>query len=119
MQDDLEAFFIAVISLATQEKKARGCLISCVLSDSAGVNPKFRAELDRRFADLEARIRVRLEHEDPETGDISARALVIASIARGIMLRARAGTPRAMFKRVAADAQRLLLSYWEKSLSST
>lgn len=108
LQEDLAAFFVAVISLATQEEKARGCLISCVLSDSAGANPKLRAELDRRFSDLEARIMARLEHEGQETVDASARSIVVASIARGIMLRARAGTPRAMLERVAADAQRLL-----------
>lgn len=119
LKEDLEAFFVAVIGLATQEEKARGCLISCVLSDSAGVNPKFRAELDRRFAVLEARIKDRLEHEGQETVDASARSIVIASIARGIMLRARAGTPRAMLERVAADAHRLLFSDWAKSLSDT
>lgn len=108
LRDDLASFFAAVVELATSEPEARGCLISCVLADAAGTNPRFRAELERRFLALEARIRDRLEAADPQSGDIPARAVVIASIARGLMLRARAGADRDLLENAAAEAVRLL-----------
>lgn len=108
LREDLDAFFAAVIDLATSEPKARGCLISCVLADAAGTNPRFRAELDRRFSALEYRIRDRLEAESVQTGDIPARAVIIASVARGLMLRARAGASRDLLEQAAAEAVRML-----------
>lgn len=57
---------------------------------------------------LEARIRARLETAPGQQGDISARAVVIASIARGLMLRARAGAGRATLQAAADEALRLL-----------
>lgn len=108
LRDDLEAFFAAVVDLATSEPEARGCLISCVLADAAGTNPRFRAELERRFFALEARIRDRLEAADPQASNIPARAVMIASIARGLMLRARAGADRDLLESAAAEAVRLL-----------
>ncbi|MDD7969644.1 TetR/AcrR family transcriptional regulator [Roseinatronobacter alkalisoli] len=108
LRDDLAAFFSAVIELATSEPKARGCLISCVLADAAGTNPRFRAELERRFLALENRIRERLEAAGPEAGDIPARAVMIAAIARGLMLRARAGAGRDFLEQAAAEAVRVL-----------
>ena len=97
LADDLRAFFAAVADLATSEPEAPGCLISCVLADAAGTNPAFRALLDRRFAELEARLTTRLNagRSELERGaDTEALALVLASVARGIMLRARAGAER-------------------------
>jgi len=108
LRDDLASFFSAVVDLATSEPEARGCLISCVLADAAGTNPRFRAELERRFFALEARIGDRLEAAGPQTGDIPARAVMIASIARGLMLRARAGASRGLLEKAAAEAVRLL-----------
>lgn len=108
LHDDLGAFFAAVITLATSDPEARGCLISCVLADAAGTNPQFRSELDRRFLALEHRIRDRLEAESLQTGDIPARAIMIASIARGLMLRARAGATRDLLEQAAAEAVRVL-----------
>lgn len=108
LHEDIAAFLAAVIDLATSEPDARGCLISCVLADAAGTNPQFRAELDRRFVALEQRIRARLEWDSVQTGDIAARAIVIASIARGLMLRARAGTGRDLLEQAAAEAVRML-----------
>lgn len=108
LKEDLEAFFAAVIDLATSEPEARGCLISCVLADAAGANPRFRAELDRRFLAMERRIHDRLEAENLQTTDIPARAIIIASIARGLMLRARAGADRELLQEAAAEAVRVL-----------
>jgi TetR/AcrR family transcriptional repressor of nem operon len=108
LRDDLASFFAAVVDLATSEPEARGCLISCVLADAAGTNPRFRAELERRFFALEARIIDRLEAAGTENGDIAARAVMIASIARGLMLRARAGADRGLLENAAAEAVRLL-----------
>lgn len=108
LREDLDAFFAAVIDLATSEPEACGCLISCVLADAAGTNPRFRAELDRRFLALEHRIRDRLESESLQTGDIPARAIMIASIARGLMLRARASASRELLEQAAAEAVRVL-----------
>ena len=108
LRQDLDAFFAAVIDLATSEPEARGCLISCVLADAAGANLRFRSELDRRFLVLEHRIRARLETESFQTGDIAGRAIMIASIARGLMLRARAGAGRDLLEKAAAEAVRML-----------
>ena len=103
---DLARFFDAVIDLALSEPLAKGCLISCVLADAAGANARFRDELDRRCHALEARIAERLAlsglaHPEP-------RAQVIAAIARGMMVRARAGTERAALAQTAAEALALL-----------
>lgn len=113
LREDLRRFFAAVIDLALSEPEAPGCLISCVLADAAGANARFRAELERRFFALEMRIRDRLEAEPkpaPEfDGDICSRALLIASISRGLMLRARAGADRGLLEQAAAAAVRLLV----------
>lgn len=95
---DLHAFFDAVVDLATSEPEARGCLISCVLADAAGTNPTFRVELGRRYEALERKIAARLNASKNELAgcaDTDAIALVLASVARGLMLRARAGSDRA------------------------
>ena len=97
LADDLRGFFDAVADLATSEPEAPGCLVSCVLADVAGAKPTFRAELDRRFAALEARIAARLRAGRSKLdrgADTQALALVLAAIARGLMLRARAGADR-------------------------
>jgi hypothetical protein len=102
------------------EPNARGCLISCVLVDVAGANPRFRAERERRFLALETRIRDRLDPErqmgrqfgpqteDQSGGDAKSRAILIASIARGLMLRARTGADRALLEHAATEAVDLL-----------
>ena len=104
LRDDLARFFAAVIALALSEPAARGCLIACVLADAAGANPRFRAELDRRFEALETRVRDRLDAEARPGEDTRPRAVLIASIARGLMLRARSGADRSFLDQVAAEA---------------
>jgi TetR/AcrR family transcriptional regulator, copper-responsive repressor len=109
--DDLRAFFAAVADLATAEPEAPGCLISCVLADAAGANPGFRAELDRRFTVLEARLAARLRSGRTELGrnaEPQALALVLASLARGLMLRARAGARREDLEEAGAAAVALV-----------
>ena len=108
LNGDLAAFFKAVVDLALSEPDARGCLISCVLADVAGGNLRLRSELDRRFAAMEQQISNRLTAELNQQGDIQTRALVIASMARGLMLRARAGTERVQLEKAATEAVRLL-----------
>lgn len=111
LADDLRAFFAAVVELATAVPEAPGCLISCVLADAAGANPVFRAELERRFAALEARLAARLRSGRSEldrNADPEALALVLASIARGLMLRARAGAGRDLLDEGAATAVSLV-----------
>lgn len=108
LEEDLKAFFAAVIDLALSEPKARGCLIACVLADVAGSNSRFRLELDHRCEALEMRIRDRLAADDGQRGDISGRAVMLASIARGLMLRARSGADRSLLEKAAAEAVRML-----------
>jgi len=93
LAEDLTAFFDAVIALATADDRTRGCLISCVLADAAGAREPFRAELEGRFQALEDRIADRLTKDgDPHRGPRTvARAAMLAAVARGLMLRARAG----------------------------
>lgn len=98
LRTDLLAFFDAAVDLATADPATPGCLISCVLADAAGSHPGLREELARRYARLERRIEARLASaadrgELSGSVDFAALALVSASLARGLMLRARAGAP--------------------------
>ena len=101
----LTDFFDQVVMLATQDAGTPGCLVSCVVSDSAGANPIFRAELDPRYAGLEHKIAARLRL----TGEAlpappEVLAVVLASVARGLMLRARSGATAEKLQPVAAAA---------------
>ncbi len=110
LAQDLKAFFDQVVMLATQDAATPGCLISCVLSDAAGANPLFRAELDRRYAGLEHQIadRLRLSGEVlPAPAEVLA--VVLASVARGLTLRARSGATTADLRPVAAAAAQVLV----------
>jgi TetR/AcrR family transcriptional repressor of nem operon len=107
LAEDLDAFFGEVVRLATEDPETPGCLVSCVLADVAGTNDLFRAELDRRFTALEHRISARLGHAGwADTGKVPGvvAAGLVAATARGIMLRARSGQPRADLAKVAAAA---------------
>lgn len=108
LKEDLSAFFGEVVTLATQDSRTPGCLISCVLAEVAGANATFRYELNARFAALEERIAKRLAYDsadiDPE--DPAALAGMLAAVARGIMLRARSGTPSADLHPIAQVAVR-------------
>lgn len=96
LHEDLARFFDAVVSLATGAAGPTGCLISCVLTDAAGTNPALLEELERRFAALEARLAARLRAEPgAASGEPEVQAMLLASVARGIMIRARAGATAA------------------------
>jgi len=122
LRSDLGRFFDAVVDLATQDPETPGCLVSCVLADAAGTNPRFREELAQRFGRLEARLEARLDRARDGGASVGAavaggarngeagsrdRAMFLATVARGLMLRARAGAaPQALraAARVAIDA---------------
>jgi len=106
LEEDLTAFFEAVVTLATLDSRTPGCLISCVLAEVAGANGTFRQELKARFAALEDRIAQRLEHDGigVEPKDQTALAGMLAAIARGIMLRARSGASSADLHPIAEAA---------------
>ncbi|SNT32298.1 TetR/AcrR family transcriptional regulator [Tropicimonas sediminicola] len=91
LEDDLARFFEAVVALATRDSQTPGCLISCVLAEVAGANETFRQELDSRFTALENRIHERLSHGADAPDNARALAGMLAAVARGMMLRARAG----------------------------
>ncbi len=111
LQQDLTRFFEAVVQLATEANAARGCLVSCVLGDAAGTKPRFRAELARRFAVLEDRIAARMRTagagETPAGTQPEVHAMLLAAVARGLMIRARSGVSAATLSQVgrAAAAQ--------------
>lgn len=109
----LAGFFDAVAQLATEDPRARGCLVSCVLADAAGTNLRFRAELATRFERMETRLTARLalaRSQGQLAGEIDAGALaaVLSAVARGIMLRARAGAGRDELQAVARTATALV-----------
>lgn len=109
----LAGFFDAVARLATEDPRARGCLVSCVLADAAGTNMRFRAELATRFERMETRLTERLalaQRQGQLSGEIDAAALaaVLSAVARGIMLRARAGASRDELQAVARTATALV-----------
>jgi len=106
-------YFNAVALLATEDARARGCLVSCVLADAAGTNLRFRAELATRFDRMETRLTERLllaqqQGELAAETDAAALAAVLSAVARGIMLRARAGASREELQAVARTAAALL-----------
>lgn len=105
LRADLTAFFEAVVDLATTDTETPGCLISSVLSDAAGANSLFRAELDRRYSAMEEMLANRLRLA-PESlpGEPEVLAVVLASVARGLTLRARSGATATMLRPVARAA---------------
>ena len=111
LQADLTRFFDAVVTLATEDDRARGCLVSCVLADAAGTHPGFRQELAKRFSLLERRIETRLRHAatigEQISGAPDVQALLIASVARGLMVRARSGATAQELSRVGRAAAEL------------
>lgn len=110
LEQDIARFFQAVLRLATGQNGPTGCLISCVLSDAAGANPRFRAELEARFASLEKRIEQRIRAAGPRCGanhPPEVLAMLLAAIARGLMVRARAGADARRLKPVADAAASL------------
>lgn len=112
LAEDLRAFYQEVVRLATDDPETPGCLISCVLSDAAGSNARFREELDHRFMALETRISARLDHAGwPSMTKVQSRvaAGLAAAIARGIMLRARSGSRREELEHIADAAVLALL----------
>ncbi len=110
LEEDLESFFDQVVTLATQDPSTPGCLISSVLSDAAGTNPLFKAELDRRFAALERRLSDRLSQSAERPGaPAEVLAVVLASVARGLTLRARSGAPATELRAVGRAAARAFL----------
>ncbi|MCM2562647.1 TetR/AcrR family transcriptional regulator [Lutimaribacter sp. EGI FJ00015] len=107
LTSDLAAFFEKVVALATGQHGPNGCLISCVLSDAAGTNPRFKTELETRFSALETRLADRIAAEAAaDSGAIAPRVqgMLLAAVARGIMVRARAGTPASQLAPVAHAA---------------
>jgi TetR/AcrR family transcriptional repressor of nem operon len=92
--EDLSAFFDEVIHLAASDPGTPGCLISCVLAEAAGTNPIFTDQLVRRFSTMEKQIEARFYAAGwpVECGiPASAAAGMIASVARGLTLKARSG----------------------------
>lgn len=107
LAEDLSAFFDEVIYLASSDRETPGCLISCVLAEAAGTNPVFTVELDRRFVAMEKQIEARLQLAPwPANAKISPGAVagMIASVARGMTLKARSGQTADELKPVAQAA---------------
>lgn len=107
---DLTAFFDQVVILSTQDSATPGCLISCVLSDAAGSNLLLREELDRCYAGLERQIDARLRAPgEALPAPPEVLAVLLASVARGLTLRARSGASAANLRPVAAAAAQVFV----------
>lgn len=118
LTDDLSAFFGQVVHLASSDSATPGCLISSVLADAAVTTTRFQEERDRRFDALEARITTRLEADGwPEHGTCPApvAASLAAAMARGIVLRARAGQGRDVLSPVGAAAVTALMALQDRT----
>ncbi len=94
----LEGFYAAVIAMALSDETAPGCLIASSLSAAAGSNPRLRAQLGHEYDMLEQHLAQRIaaardELAAPQTPP-ETLALMVVSVARGLMLRARAGCDR-------------------------
>jgi TetR/AcrR family transcriptional repressor of nem operon len=107
LTEDLAAFFAAAVDLATGDPDTPGCLVSCVLADAAGTSEVFRQELALRLKALEDRIADRLRAADwTATARVPATAAagLAASIAHGLMVRARSGQPQSELGAIASAA---------------
>jgi AcrR family transcriptional regulator len=90
---ELSAFFDDMISVVTGDPETPGCLIVNVLSEAAGLNARFQALLAEKLKLLEHRIFSTLQAAYPlENIEMQRnKALMLASIARGLAVAARAG----------------------------
>lgn len=108
LSDVLGTFFEAVVRHATGDPERLGCLVACVLSDTAGADSRMREELARRFANVEGQLARRIKTAQ-DAGELpghdpASLAAVIGAVARGIMLSARAGVDAATLRQTAATA---------------
>lgn len=112
LEADLEQFFDAVATLATSDPTTPGCLIACSLADAASNNLRLREELAARFAELETLLQARLEAEHTAFDDAlnpRVAAILLASVARGLTLQARAGADRETLRQVGQAAVHLFV----------
>lgn len=112
LEADLEQFFDAVATLATSDPTTPGCLIACALADAASNNLRLREELAARFAELETLLQARLEAEHTAFDDAlnpRVAAILLASVARGLTLQARAGADRETLRQVGQAAVHLFV----------
>ncbi len=107
-EDELRAFFDAMIDLVTGNPDTPGCLIACVLPEAATAKPKYRALLAEKTGAFEARIAHTLCGAGARTEDpaIGAKAGMLAATARGLAISARAGIPAARLREIGQFAVR-------------
>lgn len=114
LADSLRNFFRAVAALALAEDGGRGCLVSCALTEAAALDPDLARALSARFDAVEQALAARIARaapgeRAPQLADVEAAAAALAAVARGMMLRARAGADRAALERI-GDAAAALAS---------
>lgn len=115
LETALRGFMSAIVISATAHADHKGCLITCVLADSAGSSVMMANKLENAFNRLEDVLVQRLDqavHCGQLSNDVdtTTRAAVVAATARGLTLRARAGTPRPQLLAIAEAAIPLLAS---------
>ncbi|PIP98182.1 MAG: hypothetical protein COW75_01350 [Rhodobacterales bacterium CG18_big_fil_WC_8_21_14_2_50_71_9] len=112
LAESLDAFFAAVTDLALDRDGGGGCLVSCALAEAAALDPDLAQALAVRFDAVEERLAARIARagpgEAPPGTDPAALAALLAAVARGMMLRARAGAGRGALSAVGAMAVSLV-----------
>lgn len=109
---EVNLFLDRMIDLVTGDPDTPGCLIACVLSEAATVNPTYRALLAQKTQMLEARIErsLRANASMSKATDLSARSGLVAATARGLAISARAGVPARRLREVGRMAAQLACS---------
>ncbi len=112
LRDSLASFMRQTVKSATEKGSAPGCLLICVapLVNDAEVREFLRNAAAAAVAQVESRFRDGISAgEIPSDFPITARAIQVTDLARGLTMRAQMGTPRKTLLRDAEEAAALVL----------
>src|SRR5580700_11048732 len=112
LRDSIAGFLRYNVESATEKGSARGCLLLCVapLVNDAEVQRFLQNAATGGAALLERRFRDAMSTgEIPSDFPVTARAIQVTDLARGLTMRAQIGTPRKALLKDAEEAADLLL----------
>src|SRR6201995_558656 len=112
LRDSIADFLRYAVESATQKECARGCLMMCVapLVNDAEVQQFLQSAVAGGVALAERRFRDAISAGDiPPAFPVTARAIQVADLARGLTMRALLGMPRKTLLKEAEEAADLVL----------
>ena len=112
VRDSIASFLKYAVESATEKGSARGCLMMCVapLVNDAEVQRFLHSAIAGGVALAERRFRDGISAgEIPSDFPVTARAIQVTDLARGLTMRAQLGTPRKTLLKDAQEAADLVL----------